>query len=104
MSRDKKTHSLSEVDALTMSAEAQGVLTGMIEAHRLFYDATTDVKLGLENLQGIYEIGNDLGKRTKDIQDLQFVLDAITYLEERFQDYYDGRIDSYRGEYGEDSF
>ena len=101
MSKEKKTHSLSEVDALTMSAEAQGVITGMVEAHRLFYNATTDVKLGLENLQGIYEIGNELGKRTKDIQDLQFVLDAITYLEERFQGDYDGRIDTYKEEYGE---
>lgn len=104
MSKDKKTHSLAEVDALTMKAEAQGVLIGMVESHRLFYDATTDVKLGLETLQGLYEIGNDLGKRTKDIHDLQFALDALTYLQIKFQDYYDGRMNSYREEYGEDKF
>lgn len=84
------------------SAEARGVLLGMVEAHGIFYNALRDVQLGIETMQCIYDAGNTLGQHTKTIKDLELILNTLTYLEEKFQGDYDGRIDSYKEEYGDE--
>lgn len=89
----KKTHTLKEVDELTMNAEREGFIAGMVVANNAFYEALTELKTSVENIQAIYDLGNYFGKKTAKVEELQFVWDTLTHLNDMFQGRYDTAID-----------
>lgn len=90
----KKTHTIEEVDKLTLQSERNGFIVGMVEAHRIFTVTMTDIKVSIENMQSIYDVGNHVGQHTPKIEALQFVWDALTHFDNMFQDKYDTSIDN----------
>lgn len=93
---EKKTHTVKEVDELTLSAERTGFMVGMIEAHRLFYNTLTDFKVTFENMWSIYNQGLITGERKAKVEQMQFVLDTLAVFEDVFQDKYDTVIDNHK--------
>lgn len=95
---EKKTHTVKEVDELTLQAERNGFITGMVAAHNAFYEALTELKTSVENIQAIYDLGDHFGQKTAKVEELQFVWDTLTHLDGMFQDRYDATIDKAKDE------
>lgn len=94
MSKPKKTHTIEEVDKLTLQSERNGFIVGMVEAHRIFTVTMTDIKVSIENMQEIYAVSNHLGNQNSKVEELQLVWDALTHFDNMFQDKYDTSLEN----------
>lgn len=91
---EKKTHTVKEVDELTLGAEREGFMLGMIESHRIFYTVLGDIKMSFENMWAIHSQDFMTEERRKKVAEFQLVLDTLAHFEDVYQDRYDTAIDN----------
>lgn len=84
-----KTHTVEEVD----EQNAQAVIDGFAECYELLDGVVLQLQKSVEDVHAVYYLGNAIGKKRQQIDELQAVMDALSHLRDMMNSEYFEKLD-----------
>lgn len=89
MTKLKKTHTIDDVDAAT----AHSFILGMEEAYNLVEDVLLLLQGSIQDVQGIYSLGDGIGAQSQQGAELQVAFDTLSKLHDMMAEAYDSAVE-----------
>lgn len=92
MTTTKKTHTLQEVD----ESNALSVIGGFADCYELLDGVVLNLQKSVEDVHSIYYIGDVIGKKKQQLDELQAVIDSLSHLRDLMNTAYFEKLDELR--------